>query len=215
MQELKLTIPRGKIVGIQFSAMSQEHLEHLVNIQLKDSQLEQFAELEDKHLGVVFQEDGQCQTCAGTAAVRAGEMPCPGHMGSIRLGERQQIFHPMLMDKLVFILNLFCPTCRRLKYRGYLEKQHVMDHEMQNSYVRRLRELSPMYKFIQRLQEQCKDVSCCDTKCSYRAMEDVNKLQRTSRSGTEAQCSEDVSPKDALYILNKISAEDLELLGLS
>ncbi|CAL6014193.1 DNA-directed_RNA polymerase subunit [Hexamita inflata] len=216
MKEQKLSISRGKIVGIQFSAMPRDVIKKLPQVCPCESQHDQYKELEDKHLGVVFQEDGECQTCHGTAAVRVGEMPCPGHMGAIHLSDSQFIFHPMLIDKLVFIMNMFCPSCYRLKMRVLLDNQKMMKKEDQDAFISQLQKRIPMYKFLQQTSEKCKDMECCDMKCHFKALESINKLQKTSqyKNSKQSSQSEEQTPQDALKFLNNLHADDLKLLGL-
>lgn len=69
-------------------------------------------------MGVVKSDENECKQCHGTAGEGYNSMPCPGHMGSIELKPDQYIFHPLMVDKLALILNMFCTKCYTLKFRS-------------------------------------------------------------------------------------------------
>lgn len=104
-------------------------------------------------------------------------MPCPGHLGVIQLSESQQIFHPLLVDKLAHILTLFCPICHKMKWRTQVEKENLTDPALQNEKLRLMRAYSPMYKFIEHLTRQTEKVVCCGIESSYRPTETTNMMK--------------------------------------
>ena len=136
-------------------------------------------------------------------------------MGAIPLSESQMIFHPLLIDKLVQVLNLFCPICKKMKYRRYLEKKDIKDEEEQDKDIAKFRANSPMYKFIGVISELVKEQECCDMKVTFKHCEETNTIKKHSALKKESEhADEDMKPKDVLKILNLLSKKDLELIGL-
>ena len=147
-------------------------------------------------MGVVLKEEGECETCRGTADTCPGEKPCPGHLGAVKL--EIPIIHPLLGDQLAHILSLFCPTCHRLKFR-MLNDMRNLDESEQDKLLERMRINTPMYKFIDRLKNMTVQQYCLndDEKSEFRFEESTNQLRLISQKKKIKDGSKDklLSPK--------------------
>lgn len=180
MEDLKISIPRGRIVGVQFGVIGSEIMEKLPRVKVSQNQNEILDQLTDKHMGVVLKEEGECETCRGTADTCPGEKPCPGHLGAVKL--EIPIIHPLLGNQLAHILSLFCPTCHKLKFR-MLRDMENLDESEQDKILERMRINSPMYKFIDRLKNMTVNQSCTNDneKSEFRFDEKKNQLTLESQ----------------------------------
>lgn len=140
-------------------------------------------------------------------------MPCPGHMGSIELRPDQYIYHPLMVDKLALMLNLFCTKCNILKFRSLY---HGLSEIEQNEKLNQIRLRSPSFKFMQKLAVLTESVKCdkCNSQIQYKAEEtEIFYTEKVKNEKSEGRTM--LLPKECLRIVQQIAKVDLELLGLT
>lgn len=179
-KEFALRIPYGIPKRVRFTLFSENEKNSLISIAPRESsndQMSMFSQLNDTHLGVIFQEENECPTCSGKAGDQDPSVLCPGHLGVVKLD--YDIFHPMITDDLATLMSCFCPNCYRLKF---FKLFNDTDHELAIQALHRLKDTTPTLNFILKLSEISSTISCCERNTIYK-----KKASGTSRNGVASE----------------------------
>ena len=145
----------------------------------------------------------KCETCKEDA------QQCHGHFGYISL--EQPVIHPLHYKRVVAFLNCFCHKCSRLLVSQDQLCVAGLDYRQHSG------SLSELFKCIHKRLTKvnfCCHEGCGTSSVRWKFSAADGEILKVYEARNQVRTSISISPEEIRKILDAISNEDVELLGL-
>ena len=197
-----------RIDGLSLSILSPEEVEamsvtKIVNQQIYNTDGDpEIDAINDERMGTM-DRDRHCKTCMGT------QVDCPGHFGHIKL--EKPVYHNNLLTFINKCLNAVCFNCSHLLADN-------KDHKQELEEFARIKNCKSRFNKVQKLSagiQKCKNCEMMNR--SYQTKPLKIKFEAKDKQDPlyHMMTKHELWPEDAKTILQKISKEHLEILGVA